>query len=183
MRIGPHFSSIKEAFQMRSQKIHRGGFLVNFIVGAAIVVISAAIAPSANAATDDACSLLSAAQVSVAASVSVGAGTYVAPTSKKTCVWTPSGDDAKTIASITLLLQPANMYDGGKRLGASKSVVIAPVSGVGDDAYYQVIGTMAVMFVKKGAVSFKVSVYAHAMSVDKKEAIERTLALQITGKL
>jgi hypothetical protein len=168
---------------MRSKKIHGGGFLVNFIVGAAIVIISATIAPSANAATDDACSLLTAAQVSAAASVSVGAGTYVAPTSKKTCVWTPSGNDAKTIASITLLVEPATMYDGGKRLGAAKSVVITPVNGVGDDAYYQVIDTMAVMFVKRGAVAFKVSVYAHAMSVDKKEAIERTLAQQILGKL
>jgi hypothetical protein len=168
---------------MLSKKIHRGKFFVNLIVGAAIVVISAAITPSARAATDDACSLLSAAQVSSAASVSVDAGTYVAPTSKKTCAWTPSGNDAKTIASITLLLEPADMFDGGKRLGAAKSVVITPVSGVGDDAYYQVIDTMAVMFVKKGAVSFKVSVYAHAMPVDKKEAIEKTLALQIASKL
>lgn len=159
-------------------------FLVNFIVAALLFIAAVAIAPTANAApTDDACSLLTAAQVSAAAGVSVGAGTYVAPTSKKTCVWTPSGDDTKGVASITLLLEAASMYDGGKRMGAAKSVVITPVSGVGDDAYYQVIDTMAVMFVKKGGVSFKVSVYAHAMPTDKKETIEKALALQVVSKL
>jgi hypothetical protein len=169
---------------MLSRISHCPRFLINFIVAALALIVCATIVPSASAApADDACSLLTAAQVGAAASVSVGAGTYVAPTSKKTCVWTPSGNDAKTIASITLLLEAASMYDGGKRLGAAKSVVITPVSGVGDDAYYQVIDTMAVMFVKKGDVAFKVSVYAHAMPVDKKEAIEKALALQIASKL
>lgn len=160
------------------------GFRFVVLIGVAVLIGSGIVAPSANASpADDACSLLTSAQVSAAAAVSVSAGTYVTPTFKKTCTWTPSGDDAKTIASITLLIESANMFDGGKRLGAAKGVVITQVSGVGDDAYFQVIDTMAVMFVKKGNASFKVSVYSHSLPVDKKEAIEKTLALLVASKL
>lgn len=168
---------------MPSKKIQSAGFFAKFIFGAAVVVISATITPSASAATDDACSLLSAAQVSAAAAVSVGAGTYVTPTFKKTCTWTPSGDDAKTVQSVTLLLQTTDAFEFGKKLTGAKNVVITSVSGVGDDAYYLVIGAAVSMEVKKGNAAFKVTVYAGGTSVEKKQAIEKMLAQQVVGKL
>ena len=55
---------------------------------AAIFIVSATMAPSANAEPpDDACSLLTQAQVGAALSVSAGAGSYQTPTYKKTCTW------------------------------------------------------------------------------------------------
>jgi hypothetical protein len=52
---------------------------------AAIFILGVALTPSAIAApSDDACSLLTPAQLTVAVGVSVGAGQYVG-TSKKTC--------------------------------------------------------------------------------------------------
>src|SRR5260370_37138309 len=56
---------------------------------AAIFIVGAATAPSATAApTDDACSLLTQAQVSAALGASVGPGSYQGPPYKKTCTWT-----------------------------------------------------------------------------------------------
>ncbi len=44
--------------------------------------------PVRAADADDACALLTAAQVSAAVGVAAGDGTYVMPTFKKTCTWT-----------------------------------------------------------------------------------------------
>jgi hypothetical protein len=168
---------------MSLKKIHPGELFFNLIAGIAIVIISATISPSVNAATDDACSLLTAAQVSAAAAVSVGAGTYATPTFKKTCTWTPSGDDAKAIQTVTLLLQSPEAFETGKKFGGAKSAVVTPVSGVGDDAYYLVIGATVSMVVKKGNAAFKVSVYASGVPLEKKQAIEKVLALQVASRL
>jgi hypothetical protein len=69
-----------------SSKINLGAVI------AAIFIVGAATAPLATAApADDACSLLTQAQVSAALGVSVGAGSYESPTFKKTCRWTVAG--------------------------------------------------------------------------------------------
>lgn len=165
------------------KKIQRGGFFAKFIVGAAIVMISAAIAPTANAAADDACSLLSSAQVGAAAGVPFGAGTYATAIFKKTCTWMTSGNDPKTAETITLYLQSVDAFESGKRFGGAKSAAITPVSGIGDDAYYLVIGTTVSIQVKKGNTAFKVTVYTNGISAEKKQAIEKALAQQVVGKL
>jgi hypothetical protein len=168
--------SVKEAYAMLSR--------VSVCTFAAIFVVAAAIAPSANAApSDDACSYLTQAQVIAAVAVPVGAGTYVTPTFKKTCTWTPTGDEKKTIQSVTLLLQTADAFEFGKKLGDAKNVVITPVSGAGDDAYFLAIMDAVSLIVKKGNAAFKVTVYARGISVEKKEAMEKTLAMQIVSKL
>jgi hypothetical protein len=53
---------------------------------------------------------------------------------------------------------------------------------VGDDAYYFVTGDQAGLLVKKGAVSFKVAVYAK-ISLEEKEAMELKLAKEVVAKL
>jgi hypothetical protein len=158
-------------------------YLRIFIFGIFCVVLVCSSRATFAAPTDDACSLLTQAQVSAASPVSVGPGTYVTPTFKRTCTWSTSGDDAKTVAAITLLLEDATAFDAGKRLGAAKNVVITAVSGVGDDAYYLAIASQVGLIVKKGSVTFKVTVYAGALSLEKKEAIEKTLAQLVASKL
>src|SRR3954468_21430479 len=108
-------------------------------------------------AETDACTLLTPAQVAPAVGGAVSDGTHVTPTFVKTCTWTPSGKSK--LGSVTLNLQTAAFYDGGKRqaptaAAALKNAEIKPAS-VGDDAYYFVSGGQAALFVKKGAVSFK----------------------------
>src|SRR4029079_4642674 len=103
----------------------------------------------------------------------------------KTCTWTPSGKSK--IGSVTLNLQTAAFYDGGKR-NATMAAAAVGVGGeikpasVGDDAYYFVTGDQAALFVKKGAVSFKVAVYAK-IPVNEKEAMELKLAREVVAKL
>ena len=141
---------------------------------------------SAARADTDACTLLTPAQVGAAAGVAVGSGTHVTPTFVKTCTWTPSAKTA--ISAITLNLQTAAFYDGGKQQVAMAMAAagggdarMKPAS-VGDDAYYFVTGDQVMLWVKKGVVSFKVAVYAKMPLADK-EAVEMKLAKDVVAKL
>jgi hypothetical protein len=141
----------------------------------------AAIAPSANAAPPgDACSLLTAAQVSAALGFTVSAGTYVAPTFKRTCSWNATTDGG---GIVTLNLQGLEQYESGKKLASlGKSVSATPISGVGDEAYYFGSDKLVGLIVKKGNAAFKITVYAH-IPVEKQQAAEKDLALQIVPLL
>jgi len=136
-------------------------------------------------AETDACTLLTPAQVAAAVGGAVSDGTHVTPTFVKTCTWTPTGKSK--LGSVTLNLQTAEFYDGGKRqatmalAAVGKGTEIKPTS-VGDDAYYFVTGDIAALFVKKGAVSFKVAVYAK-LPAEEKEAMELQLAKAVVAKL
>ena len=148
---------------------------------AAVFIISAAMAPAANAAPpDDACSLLTPAQVSAALSVSVDAGVYQG-TYKKTCTWNATSVIPKSAKYLTLVLQGLDAFQTGK-LAPVKTIVVTPVAGIGDDAYYLAVGTNVGLIVKKGNVAFKVAMYGHS-PLEKKQALEKTLAQQIVSNL
>lgn len=139
---------------------------------------------SAAGAETDSCTLLTPAQVGAAVGVPVGDGQHVTATSLKTCTWTPTG--GSEVKVVTLFLQPASAYDGGKQMA---NQVVAQVKGsamtpasVGDDGYFFVTADQVGLLVKKGANSFKVTVYAK-LPVDKKEAMELTLAKAVASKI
>jgi hypothetical protein len=141
--------------------------------------------PAAAQSGPDACALLTPAQIGAAVGTSVGGGQHVTPTYVKTCTWTASGKDPQ-VKIVTLYLQTAEAYDGGKQMAGKmaalgKGGAVEP-AGVGDDGYYFVAGDQVGLLVKKGAVSFKVSVYA-TLPVEKKEAMELALARQVVPKL
>ena len=153
-----------------------------FQLYAAVFSLCAAATPCAARADSDACKLLTAKQVSAAVGTSVAEGTHVTPTFVRTCTWNGSGN----VKAVTLYLQTAASYDGGKKMAgqmaaASKGGAVKPAS-VGEDAYYFVAGEQVGLLVKKGSVSFKVTVYAK-LPVAKKEAMELTLAKQVLAKL
>jgi hypothetical protein len=168
------------------------GFVV-FAVATLVFAITAV--PSAGAATtDDACALVTQAQMNAAVGVSMGAGTHVTPTYVKTCTWTPSGGATKDVKSVTVSYQDAGSYDAGKRLMQQTQAAVAvkegtgkmtdeSATGIGDDAYYTTMGTgYTGLMLKKGNVALKVAVYGD-MPADKKKAVEKTLALQALSKL
>jgi len=147
----------------------------------AICILTAAAAPSTNAAPpDDACSLLTPAQVGAALGVSVGAGTYVTPTFKKTCTWhstTGSGE------IVTLNLQSLEQYEAAKKSASyGNSVSATSIGGIGDDAYYFGTDALVSLIAKKGSIAFKVAVYAR-IPIEKRQAAEKTLALQVLSHL
>lgn len=144
---------------------------------------AAVLAPAPHAvhaaAADDACAVLTAAQVGAAVGVAVGAGTYVTPTFKRTCTWVAS-DSASAVRIVTLNLQSLAQFDAGKRAAAYG--VVTSVGGIGDDAFYLGVGTTEGLIVKKGQRAFKVAVYC-TLPLEKKRSLERALAQRVLAKL
>jgi len=146
--------------------------------------LCAAAVPSAALADTDACTLLTPAQVGAAVGASVAPGKHVTSSYVKTCTWNASG--SSNVKFVTLYLQTAAAYDGGKQMArqmaaASKEGAVKPAS-VGEDGYFFVAGSQVGLLVKKGGISFKVAVYA-TLPVEKKEAMELTLAKEVLAKL
>ena len=146
--------------------------------------LCAVAVPISAQADTDACTLLTPAQVGVAVGASVGNGEHVTPTFVKTCTWTPSGKT--NVKAVTLFLQKGDVYDRGKQMarmmaGIGKGGAVKPAR-VGEDGYYFVAGDQVGLLVKKGGISFKVAIYA-TLSVDKKEAMELSLAKEVLAKL
>ena len=147
-------------------------------------LLCAALAPASAMADTDACKLLTPAQVQAAVGVAVGKGEHVTPTYVRTCTWRATG--SSKVKFVTLYLQSAASYDGGKQMASrmaslSKGGAVKSAA-VGDDGYYFVAGTQVGLLVKKGAASFKVAVYA-TVPVANKEAMELTLAKKVLPKI
>jgi len=149
--------------------------------------LCAATLPALAFAETDACTLLTPAEIGSAVGVPVTAGSHVTPTYVKTCTWSPPSSGSP-VKSVTLFLQTPAAYDSGKkqitaaRLAAGANGTSIQPAAVGDDGYYFVAGDQVGLLVKKGAVSFKVTVYA-TLPVDKKEAMELSLARAVVAKL
>ncbi len=157
-------------------------FRLSAVFATSLSVCALAV-PSLVWADTDACTLLGPSQVSTAVGVSVGAGEHVTPTFVKTCTWTPAG--ASAVSAVTLNLQKASSWDGGKQLALQMGALGkagAKSAGIGEDSYYFVTGEQVGLMVKKGSISFKVAVYAK-LPVDQKEAMELALAKEVLKKL
>jgi hypothetical protein len=150
---------------------------------AAVILFGTAAAPAVNAApADDACSLLTQAQVGAALGIAVGAGSYQSPSFKKTCTWNATGNAQKGAKYVALMVEGADAFLAGKRPGPMKTNSIKSVSGIGNDAYYLTVSTNVGLNVKKGNVAFKVAVFGD-LPIEKKQAMEKTLAQQVVSKL
>jgi hypothetical protein len=146
----------------------------------AVIVFAFVTAVTAAAVTEDACSVLTPAQISAVVGTTVGAGEYVTPTFKRTCTWKATKPGG-AVAFVTFYI---NQGPGAYDQGVSRplpGIKIDSVSGVGDGAFFAVLPPNVGMIVKKGGTSFKVAVYGSA-SIDKKEAMEKALAQQAVGK-
>ena len=162
----------------------------------AILMACAATTPSASAAPgEDACALLTQAQVSAALGFPVGAGTYVTPTYVKTCTFSVSGDNSKSVSSVTISYQAVEGYAGAKNLmeaakaratmekGPGAKFENDTASGIGDDAFYTSMGTgYTGLLLKKGNISLKIAIYGN-LPMEKKKEVEKTLALQALSKI
>ncbi len=152
------------------------------------LLVGAAAAPAVGAATaSDACSLLTPGQLSAALGVSIDAGKYVTPQFTRTCTWAPSSGPTAAIKYFTLYLQTGDGFEAGKSMmqtgQARGGAAVTSLSGVGDDAYYTSFGSnITSLFVKKGDVAFKLTLYG-ATAPEKVMAVEKTLALQALSKL
>jgi hypothetical protein len=117
----------------------------------------------------DVCSMISPADAAAALGVpevNAGAGA-------NRCIWTPKKYQAGA-GELTVQIEGAN--DSAKMTGRGTAV-----GGVGDEAISTVVGTGAVLHVRKGSTWFVVSV--HGVPVDKATEVEKTVAEAIARKL
>jgi hypothetical protein len=157
------------------------------IIGA-ILIIGAASSPLARATPpDDACSLLTQAQVGAVLGVLVATGQRVTPASAMMCGWSVSGGPTIGGKKVVLdifgpigKLTPADRFTNGKT--PVQGITKTPISGIGDDAYYITTpGLGTGLNVKKGSIAFQVRVYG--FSLDQIKAMEKTLAEDTLAKL
>jgi hypothetical protein len=145
-------------------------FMIACICASAVLGSKTAAAQSAAP-----CSLLTAAQVTAAVGVSVGAGQPIATTG---CSW--SGPHM----IVTLSLWDGNKWDKMKTPmpGMSRT----PISGLGDDAFLTTLGSasgnqFATLSVKKGSTAYLLKVYGG--NVTDQMAMEKTLAGEVLANL
>jgi hypothetical protein len=117
----------------------------------------------------DVCSLLSPADAASA----LGVPEVKAGASLNRCIWTPKEYKAGA-GELTVQIEGAN--DSAKMTGRGTAV-----GGVGDEAISTVVGTGAVLHVRKGNTWFVVNV--HGVPVDQATQVEKSVAQAIAGKL
>jgi hypothetical protein len=144
------------------------------LFGVALLTCSlASSSASYGAPPTDACTLLTAEQVSGVLDAKVGAGK---PLVAKVCIW--PGAPGKRV-TLTLITPQAFVY---AKTPTGHGMVKTDVSGIGDDAVYvSAPGTPTTLTVKKGNAAFTIMI--SGFSDDQTKVREKTLALAVCSKL
>jgi len=105
----------------------------------ALMAAVAVLSPNAGAAAGslagpDACTVLTAAQVSAVLGVHVAPGQHVVPDAHSSCGWAAPGDPSLGAKKLVLTLMSARGFETGKTPVKSATKVVA--RAVGDEAYY-----------------------------------------------
>jgi hypothetical protein len=154
---------------------------------------------SAFATGDDACSLLTQAQVSSVLGVAVGTGQHpsdemhLPPSNpaidRRTCTWHEAGKNGAVAKRVTLTifgtmgsLTPVQRFNNAKI--PVRGITKTPVTGVGDDALYMVSQLRVTLHVKKGDAVFEMMVGGFpADQLEQVKTMEKTLSQEAVGKL
>ncbi len=138
---------------------------------------------------NDPCSLLTAAQVSGALEVAVSAPHQV---DQFSCEWSEHGANVMRGKRVLLhivgsvgTLTPAKQFNTIKMPLPVKGITKTPLSGVGDDAVYGIVGGSAPeLTVKKGNFVFQIRIQGLPRNqINEIEAKEKTLAQDVLAKL
>lgn len=130
----------------------------------------------------DACSLLTAQQVSGAMGVDMGTPKSI---TAKACQWRQPVKTGSPGAIVTVTIIEPNGYANGKKAASSGAVTITPVNGLGDDAYYSEMTTKSHIVglrVRKGSAAFDVQVWGGGMPAAEAKPKELALAKLVAAK-
>lgn len=143
-----------------------------------VVCLVSASLPAFATPPTDACSLLTPAQVSSVLGIPVSAGGSLGP--KIICSWpAPGGTSAPK--RVMVYISNVRVFAGAKMGLAGKAETITPLSGVGDEAFYDVVGSSSIaLFARKG--DFAVSVKVFGFPPDQTKDKEKALAQDILAK-
>ena len=140
----------------------------------------AASAPGAAAGPGDACTLLSAAQVSTVLGVAVEEGEHIVPNSLSSCGWMGPGGASIGSKKMVLSLMSARSFEAGKT--PVKGVTEITASGIGDEAYYismPPFGTA--LSVRKGSAYFQLRIAGYPSGQVRN--LEKLLALALLDRV
>jgi hypothetical protein len=139
----------------------------------------------------DACTLLTAPQISTALGASVGSGKPILPNHTTVCTWLEQGVPEGTERNVSVALMTPKSFEIGKT--PMTGITKTPVSGLGDDAYFvEAHGMAAGLNVKKGDNYFQIRARSNPQwfktgktpeSEAKDKAVDRALALEILKKI
>lgn len=153
------------------------------IIGATFILVvgNSPLTGDATAA-NDACSLLTQAQVGAVLGVSVGAGKLIAVTNPRMCGWSVPGSPNLSGKKVVLTISTMTAFTQGKT--PIPGITKTPVSGIGDDAYYVTAsGLGTTLNVRKESAAFSISVKGSGFSVEQIKAMEKTLAKEVLTNL
>ena len=136
----------------------------------------------------DACSLLTQTQVSSILGVPVNGGVRPSgglPTPELHCEWSQSAQGASNSKRVILDIfeavqnrSPADRFENAKN--AVRGVTQTPVSGVGDEAFYNESRVNTILYVKKGSFVFQIIVTG--FSAEQIKDMEKALAQAVVAK-
>jgi len=153
-----------------------GGFLHPFNVNAASITLTV---------SSDACSLLTTEEVSAALEVTSLAGKPAIAGSPKSCIWSDSPTDSIDHRRVTLSI--TNSVVGFNAMKSSTRIVTEAVSGIGDEAFYELPkGESPFLVVRKGQATFTLRVLnglkLKAFSLEQEKTKEATLGKAAAGR-
>ena len=127
----------------------------------------------------DACSFFTASQVSKVLGVTVTDGQHPVPSSLLLCGWAPAGAPQPDGKKLSVNLMTERAFEVGKASvhGTGK----APVSGVGDAAFYVFAGGRGTGLSVKSGDTY-VQIWVGGFPTQKQKELEKALALQMLTK-
>ena len=168
-----------------------------FVVVATVSVWFAGVAPNharrdllsfaRDDADPDACGLLTETDVSMALEVKSLPGTHFVQSSTKICSWSDvAGNDINHRRVVVSVTSAATFNALKSRAGI---ITMEPVSGIGDDAFYEIpkSSESPFLFVRKGNAAFSVRILnglkLKAFTRDEEKTKEAALAKAAAGRL
>ncbi len=104
--------------------------------------------PKVEAAVTDACKVLTPAEISAVLGVPIDEGVHIPASSQIMCAWSQNGMTGE--AGTKLILHFNTMAAFQKEKAATGNVVITPLSGIGDEAFYATTEFGTALYIRKG---------------------------------
>ncbi len=132
-----------------------------------------------------ACSLLTEAQVDAALEIKSLPGKPPVPSAHQLCRWSDDPNGSVDNRRLNLALMTIAAFDMGK---SNSQLKLEPVSGIGDEAFYEVFASDSpVLVVRKGSSAFNLRILNglkfKAFAVGEVKAKEAELAKAVVAKL
>ncbi len=160
-------------------------------LGSMYALMLIACTPAYAASNDDACALLTPAQVSAVLGAPVNDGEALTPTHREYCSFNEAGKAGGSGRNVHISIIDEKKFTLGK--APMSGVEKTPESGLGDEAYWsKAHGMVYVLSVKKGGSYIRVQsrtnkdafAKANTPALDEQDrAVDRKLALEILKKL